>query len=423
MYNYTLLRGLVFSALLAYVASFSCNFLSWNNVATTGTRPTNIGGHSMVSYGGNLYVFGGFFEQFLTATNTFYSKLYKFDTSTDHWTVIDNNSGPSARAFHGADTVNILGKMYIYGGITYNGDFSNITIYEDFWKWDFSSGAWSTAAVTSVARPGPRTEAGFAVLDGQIYLFGGIVNEFFQDSNELWRYNPVTGVWTLLHAESTDGSSPSARHGPQFRASQLLHKIYLYGGEITNEGFAIAGDTWVYDPSDNSWTDITPADEDDNIDPARNNLRGSAAIGKKVVLYGGDAAGGIDGCGAPFPQNPLNETWQFNTDTGVWRKLTRLNNPPKLKRNAGASVGNCFVTHGGWNFPACQVWNDNMYTLKINALFGTRSEGEEAEPEEPAPPVRIGATPRPAVRLTPWNGGQRHPLLDVIARRKAELGM
>jgi len=409
---------LAFLALLSSpVRSTECHRDRWTKVATTGPRPTNINGHTMVDYLGHLFVFGGLWDSFINATNTFYKTLWKFNSLTDSWSIQDTGTGPSERAFHGAAVSPLTADMFVYGGITYNGDFSNITIYGDFWRWDFFGHNWASVTLfPGSPNPGPRADFGMTSVGGQLYMFGGIRNEFFTDTNELWRFNPLTRIWTLLKAESTDGSSPSPRHAVEFVASEFQHKIYLYGGEITAEGFAIASDTWVYNVLTNTWTDITPSDPH-NIEPPR-FYSGTALIGRKLALYGGDSPGGIDGCGAPFPQNPQNDTWEFDTITKVWTRLFPIVSPPRLKRLAGASIGTCFFIHGGFDFPECQVWNNDLWTLRVNA-FVARGADEEGSAQEEENVLDDGPRVMPKVRH--WPG--RHPLLDVIARRRAELGL
>jgi len=398
--------AVVIVCVLSFAFAKECSPNRWKKVEGAGSHnPSFIGAHSMVEHLGNLYVFGGFFENFQAGTNTFYSKLWRYDSNHNIWTILDTHSGPTPRAFHTAASNALQGAMNVFGGITYNGDFSNITLYDDFWAWHYYTGGWTRIIPANVG-PTARSNAGMTYLNGKVYLFGGIKDAFFTDVNDLWRYDAVTNTWTNL---IPDGNTygPSPRHSIQFEASEFLQKIYLYGGEITAEGFGISKETWVYDVVTNNWTNITPSDAH-NIQPPR-NFAGTTIIGDKFVLYGGDSSGGLDGCGAPFLQNPRNETWEFDTTPTrrTWTKLHPHRTPPRLKRHAAAHIGTCFYLQGGWNFPSCppgQVWNNDLWVIEISPF------------DHDAPYVHPSSEgPATTVSTEPWGKG-KHPLADLIAQ-------
>jgi hypothetical protein len=151
--------------------------------------------------------------------------------------------------------------------------------------------------------------------------------------------------------------------GPQ----QVLGRLTLYGGEtVTAEGFATLGDTWQFNLSTHTWTDVTPPQER-NIDPPR-NYAATAWLGPRLVLQGGDVPGGVPGCGSPFPQNPTDELWRFDAFTRSWSRLQPTGDPlPRLKRSVGVAVGLRFFVFAGFDF-SCdgstggQVWNEAVHT-------------------------------------------------------------
>jgi len=361
----------------------SCSSHKWKRVQTYGEGPTFIGAHTMVEYQESLYVFGGFLEDFELGIDIFYNNLWQWRSIDKTWILLDNGTGPVPRAFQGASTSTVNSDMYMYGGVTYlqqNQTFSNIVIFGDFWAWNFPTNTWTEVTPLN-AGPGLRGDMGMAYLNGKVYLFGGIANQFFTDRNDLWAYDIATNTWTNLIPDGQPGSPPP-RHSTQFRSSTFDNKIYLYGGEVTATAFGTLEDTWVYDPALNTWTNITPPDNL-NLDPAVNNFQGSTIVGTKFTIFGGESdqdnfgAPGLI-CGAPFSvaatQQPTNNTWVFDIRPTQRRWVQLFPNqfklPPALKRHTAEHIGECFYIFGGWNFPACppgQVWNNDIWVFKIKS--------------------------------------------------------
>lgn len=345
-----------------------CLAHQWQEVESFGDVPQTIGSHSMVSFGHNLYIFGGMDEGFLSQTNTFYKNVTRFNTHSGKWKVLDNGTGPSARGFHSAIADPENASMYVYGGLTYNADFSNMIILNDFWKFDFVEETWTQ--LSTINGPEPRADFSMTYLDGIIYLFGGIKTSGYVDDNALWAYDIEDNEWNIL-TESGALGSPQGRHAPRLVA--LKGKIFLNDGKTfdpTTNLFPHINDTWIYNPSTNNWRDITPV-YNKNMNPLVLYTGYAGVGGRKLVVYGGDKGGGITGCGAPYDQNAQNSTWIFDAKAGnrTWKLLNSSPiSPPNLKRHAGASIGNIFYIYGGFSFDSCppgQVWNNKMWKIKI----------------------------------------------------------
>jgi N-acetylneuraminic acid mutarotase len=334
----------------------------------SGPRPRDVGAHTMVANGKDFLLFGGFYEGFTEQVYRWNNNLWKFDTKKGKWELLSTGKeGPSPRGFHGAAMDDCDEKMYVYGGVTYPPDFSNITIYSDFWSYDVDDDKW-TKIKTGGANPGQRTDFGLTQLNGKIYLFGGVVDSFFTVQNDLWVYDPDTKRWTELNPI---GTKPTPRNAFQFRASDSDNKIYLYGGENPQSDFGTFTDTWVYDVRTNKWTNITPSNINDNINPPVNSHLGSAVIGDKFLIFGGEAPsppGAEAECGSPFPQNPTNNFYSMdiNNSPRKWKRITTQTTPPKTKRHAGSSIGQCFCFYGGFDFtcPPGQTFNNQMWCIR-----------------------------------------------------------
>lgn len=352
--------------LILALCNCNCVLNKWTTFPTSGTGPKNVGGHSMTAYKENLYVFGGFNENFTAGVNTFYNYLYELDTCTGHWDIVDYGTGPSPRAFHTAVTDTTNSRLLVFGGITYNGDFSNVTLYSDLWAWDFHLKQWSL--LTNGVGPSARAEANSVFLNNKMWVFAGANSPFFTATNDLWSYDVNYNVWRK--------EKPTSRKTPEKRLSFVMvpnkhqDSFYIFSGETgADTGFSTLNDTYMYDIKENVWTDVTP-NYGDNLYEGRSNFLGATIIDQLFVLYGGEGPNGQGGCNAPFPQDPKNETWVYNTrpHDRKWVQIFPENTPPALKRHAASHVGDCMFIFGGWSWKCPgpgQVWNNKVYTLKI----------------------------------------------------------
>jgi len=94
---------------------------------------------------------------------------------------------------------------------------------------------------------------------------------------------PTPGTWT----EQSPASHPSARY---FHAMAYVgaDKVLLFGGYTPGEGggeaTVLPAETWVYDVSDDTWTLMSPATE-----PPARAFHAMAHIGDdQALLFGGD---------------------------------------------------------------------------------------------------------------------------------------
>ncbi|HUW91094.1 MAG TPA: kelch repeat-containing protein [Candidatus Nanopelagicaceae bacterium] len=67
-------------------------------------------------------------------------------------------------------------------------------------------------------------------------------------------------------------------------------------------------DTWIFDPSNNQWTEVIPSSS-----PA-NRFHTS-------LIYVPDTEKNIVFSGFRFPANCLGDTWCYDYDTNIWNQL------------------------------------------------------------------------------------------------------
>ena len=150
----------------------------------------------------------------------------------------------------------------------------------------FPDGGCGTPGPWSTATPGPpaRYRAGSAT-DGQyVYVYGG-GNSSGGYYNDLWRWNPVTQVWTQL------ANMPTAKQNIQ--GAYWNGKIYVPGGfngaHITENA--------IYDIATNTWSTGAPL-------PAA-QTGANVAFNNKVYNFGGN----------PGPQNTVTI---YDIATNTW---------------------------------------------------------------------------------------------------------
>lgn len=106
---------------------------------------------------------------------------------------------------------------------------------------------WTTAAPPSLARQELYPE----VLNGRIYVAGGLLNPNTGYSAHFESYDPATDRWTRL------ATLPEARHHIALAGiGGLIHAVGGFSGGFPN--WQARADTWVYDPASNRWSDGVP---------------------------------------------------------------------------------------------------------------------------------------------------------------------
>jgi hypothetical protein len=100
----------------------------------------------------------------------------------------------------------------------------------------------------------------------QIFLYGGfLASTYFSD---LYTYNVSSNVWTKINP--VGGVKPPPRYRTNFAYDSTNNVFLLFGG--TNAS-GVIGDTWVYDPVANTWTQLSPAQS-----PSINNFSDFAKL-------------------------------------------------------------------------------------------------------------------------------------------------
>ena len=123
-----------------------------------------------------------------------------------------------------------------------------------------------------------------------MYLFGGFEQIYIQTDgkstfyNDMWSYDVSTNTWTQLPQPS---KVPEVRRN-RWTYDCINNGAIIFGGDgpwnTSNGEFTHYGDTWIYDFSSNTWTEIIT---DPVPSPRHMNLIMCDPVNGKILLYGG----------------------------------------------------------------------------------------------------------------------------------------
>lgn len=332
------------------------------------------GSNSWTDASGNLWLFGGIGNSGSSFGHL--NDLWKFSPSTNNWTWVNgdnaiNQTGvygtkglhaisnkPGSRG-HGISWIDASGVLWMFGG---NGFATTPTQnhLNDLWnynpianEWTWMSGGNTTASFgvyyslgtpSALNMPGARYES-VSWLDGsgKLWLFGG--GGYAESGtagylNDLWNYNPATGLWTWVKGDKTtyqNGSygsirieSPTNKPGTRMRSTAWVDAsgdFWLYGG-YGNPAFGTYGslnDLWKFKTSTNNWIWM----KGDNA-ITQYTVYGSLGVSATSNRPGGrdgslswtDAAGNLwmfggNGLGTSSV-GLLNDLWKFDLTTNNW---------------------------------------------------------------------------------------------------------
>ncbi len=204
--------------------------------------PTPLEQHGMAECGGLLYVAGG-----ITTGDVHSAKFYCFNPSTGHWSTLED----IPLAVQSAVFKSVNGKLYYIGGYDAYLPLKYDTVYE----FNPSTGHWT---LKSGHMPYAREDAGAAVIDGKIYVFGGLTNPVHTMVPYVDVYDPVADTWASSRAWAAPralGDFCVAHNG----------KIYVISSTPDMGGYSadLRADTQVfeYDPALNTFTPLSPCVE------------------------------------------------------------------------------------------------------------------------------------------------------------------
>jgi N-acetylneuraminic acid mutarotase len=188
---------------------------------------------------------------------------------------------------------------------------------------------------------------------GEVVLFGGTSSDGVE-LNDTWVYDPTANAWTEL---SPAGALPSARCDFAMTYASTRGYVFLFGGW---DGGACLGDTWRYFPSGSTWKRLTPVGK---VPPPR---RGTAMVylpdTDKVILFGGK--NGSTYFDDLWIYDPAANTWSVRQPAGGIRPEARVDHsmvydPVSKKVLLFGGNDDATMFNDIWAYdPAANAWTD-----------------------------------------------------------------
>jgi N-acetylneuraminic acid mutarotase len=268
-----------------------------------------------------------------------------------------NNPGAREGA---AEWTDAAGKLWLFGGDSFAGQSSQEL--NDLWSYNPGTGLWTWVGGSSIAAgagsygalgvpaasnlPPARTDAiSWVDSAGVFWLFGGVQlnsnGTYLAVFNDLWSYNPTTGLWTWVGGSNTPNAPgvygtqgtaaasnvPAARMG----GSAWLDasgNVWLFGGLGLNQSGAAQeyNDLWEYNPGSGQWTWVGGSNMPNTSGVYGTQRAGAAGNGPgarvsavswkdhsgNFWLFGGYGYAQVGNLGN------LNDLWEYNLGSGVW---------------------------------------------------------------------------------------------------------
>lgn len=197
-------------------------FLTYNNIAPMPEPRTGI---DATAYNGKIYIAGGY------SSTGYYSDVLVYDIATNSYTKLSIEELGAIRYAN----IEVSGdKVYVF-----NGQRSDGTINPYIWVHNTQTGNF-----TIVQNPYPARNAGSVVsADGLIYFFGGANEDEGVFYNRLVRYFPSTGQFTLM------ANMPTAK---ETKGEIVGNSLYTFGGYNGSVSSAVCE----YNLTENWWTTL-----------------------------------------------------------------------------------------------------------------------------------------------------------------------
>jgi N-acetylneuraminic acid mutarotase len=260
--------------------------------------------------------------------------------SVGSWT----EQAPYPIVVSGHAVASVGGNVYGFGGLVNNAAITNA------YKYTPATNTWAPIA----SLPAPRGWFSGTTDGTYIYLLGG-VDQNFNTTATLWRYDPATDTYNT--------SLPSYTIPTYFHATAYLNgKIYRIAGAAIGSDFHVE----VYTIATNTWSMAA------NYPFANHNLM-AAALGSYIYAGGGNAS--------------PTKTYRYDPSTDAWDDAAVADFPADRSSAAsGAYKGRWLLAGGDVNFatsnsviawdPATNTWSDLPNMVQARDLLAGATAGQ-----------------------------------------------
>jgi hypothetical protein len=255
---------------------------------------------STVDNNGNIWMFGGLYNDKNTYQTFTRSDLWMYNTKTRKFTYYDEYAGsqtkPSER-YRARSWFDDANNMWMYGGALDIPGGASLS-YNDLWMFNTTSKSWtfisgnknqpyckncSNGSYPAIAGTGgtqyfPRARSDYGYWKdtvGNIWIYGGYAESHGSDEyGDLWRFNPTTKVWTLISGNDAlnplkTATNPGSRNAPYCWVGND-NKLYMTGG--LRQYLYFLRDTWRINPANGNWEAVRIDDSLINQVPVSSGL-------------------------------------------------------------------------------------------------------------------------------------------------------
>ncbi|MBY9016886.1 MAG: hypothetical protein KGD68_14445 [Candidatus Lokiarchaeota archaeon] len=164
-------------------------------------------------------------------------------------------------------------------------------------------------------------------------------------------------IGTLLFIAVIHNASPSARYGSAMVYDPVLQKeIFFGGGYQDTTGYELFNDMWLFDQTNNLWTEINPT-----VKPSARSSHSMVydSINQKTILFGGwDDTVGL-----------MNDIWIYDSQTNQWTEVFPANKPSIRQSHSVYYDSNAqrVILFGGFRFPGNTLGDTWKYAYDSNS--------------------------------------------------------
>jgi N-acetylneuraminic acid mutarotase len=232
-----------------------------------------------------------------------------FNIQSNTWSLLSPDR-PYTGNHHAAEVFG--GRLYLIGGFDANSS-GKVQIYNP------ATNGWSLGAPA----PYPAGSCASAVINGKIYIAGGLVGVISgvnngYSTNAAAVYDPASNVWTRLPPlpfTVTNGMNHTA-------SATDGNKFYVFGGRDDNHQPANGHNSvQIYDPASNTWVSSTdPGSTLAPLPQARGGMGNAVYYQGNFYVMGGET---VSGAGATANE-VYNRVDIYNVASNLWRLGTPM---------------------------------------------------------------------------------------------------
>ena len=310
----------------------------WLQLKPMGELPSLRHGHTAVSVGDKMLVFGGVEGWVGSGKND----LWEYSTKKNTWKQLEPRGRlPAGRYGHTA--VSVGDKMLVCGGQKSDGK-----IATDLWEYSMKRNTWKQLKDLSFAHF--LENGGFrhtAVLAGdKMLVYGGTNGRKF--SQFMSEYSMKQGVLKTNY----DFNAPKRY---KHTAVSIGDNMLVFGGETVEGGEqrVLKGDLWKYSIKQNTrhlwwkksrpsrWKKLTSTGG-----PSARSRHTAVSVGDKMLVFGGQESHLKIGSGnIGFGMN--NDLWEYSMKKNTWKKLVFTGGPSERAGHTAVSIGDNMLVFGG----------------------------------------------------------------------------